>query len=29
MESPNPNAKDREKAKNLVAMSYEIVGLHS
>jgi len=27
METPNPNAKDMDKARKLVAMSYELVGL--
>jgi hypothetical protein len=27
MESPNPNAKDMDKAKQLVEKSYQVVGL--
>jgi len=29
MESPNPNAKDMDKARKLVARSYELVGLEA
>jgi len=29
METPNPNAKDMDKARKLVAMSYDLVGHHA